>query len=106
MLIRDETLATHLYHIAQEAVTNAVRHGSPRHIFLVLKSEKGRLLLSVSDDGLGISGKKPKKGAMGLRIMQYRARAIGATLEIGPGKKRGTVVTCRLDGNGRRKKLF
>jgi PAS domain S-box-containing protein len=96
----------HLYNIAREAVTNAVKHGSPRQILMILKSEKGRLLLSVSDNGRGISRKKPKKGAMGLRIMQYRARAIGATLEIGPGKKKGTVVTCRLDGNSRRKKLF
>jgi len=55
VLIRDGSTATHLYRIAQEAVTNAVRHGKARRIDISLASRNGRVVLAVEDDGVGLA---------------------------------------------------
>jgi PAS domain S-box-containing protein len=96
--VKDKVLATHLYRIAQEAVTNAARHGQPRHIHLRLLMQEGGLELSIADDGLGLGetaapGRHP---GMGLHIMEYRARSIGGTLRLAAATPSGTVVTCSL----------
>lgn len=94
VLVHDYTMATHLYHIAQEAVNNAIKHGDPRKISIQLTAEQGRGELVIRDDGRGIT--EPPKAAhgMGLHIMNYRAGMIGGALEIKPGAHSGTVVTC------------
>jgi signal transduction histidine kinase len=93
--VRDLGAATHLYRIAQEALTNSVRHGRARHVRIELRRRDGGTLLSVADDGVGI-GKSPGTAGMGLKIMEYRAHMIGASLEIGPGPAGGTYVACKL----------
>ena len=55
VLIHDDTMATHLYHIAQEAVNNAIKHGDPRTILIQLTAEQGRGTLLIKDDGKGIA---------------------------------------------------
>ena len=55
VLIHDDTMATHLYHIAQEAVNNAIKHGEPRKILIQLTAEQGRGTLVIKDDGKGIT---------------------------------------------------
>lgn len=94
VLVHDYTMATHLYHIAQEAVNNAIKHADPRKISIQLTAGQGRGELVIKDDGRGIT--EPPKGAhgMGLHIMNYRAGMIGGALEIKPGANTGTVVTC------------
>ena len=52
--VRDETTATHLYRIAQEAVGNAVRHGKAQRIEITLASRGGTLVLAVADNGIGV----------------------------------------------------
>lgn len=91
-----------LYYIAQEAINNAIRHGKAKSIKVKLKLErpmkKGReLVLSISDNGLGLSQNFEKKEGMGLRIMRYRASDIGANFEIynGKGATESTVITLR-----------
>ena len=72
--IHDPAMATHLYRIAQEAVTNACKHGHAKHIHIALSTTPKRLKLSVSDDGRSIP--KPDdagNGGMGIRIMNFRA---------------------------------
>ena len=96
ILVADNATATHLYHIAQEAVTNAIRHGRPRHIEMRLADKDGRMSLTVVDDGVGIQKPANKGKGMGLRIMAYRARMIGATLAVEPAQGGGTRVTCTL----------
>jgi len=94
----DNTTATHLYRIAQEAVTNAVRHGQPSniHIHMRLAADDSQIVLSVADDGIGLQQPPDETAGMGLRIMAYRAQLIGATLTVEPGEDGGTIVTCRL----------
>ena len=95
VLMHDSAVATHLYRIAQEALNNAVRHGLARHIAIDLSVRGEELLLSVADDGVGIRSGGGDTEGMGLRIMDFRARAIGGRLEIAPGQDGGTRVTCR-----------
>lgn len=92
----DPTAATHLYYIAQEAVTNAVRHGRATEIQMTLRrsSQQEQAELLVEDDGLGLSGDAQRSGGRGLRIMDYRSRMIGGRLEIGAATSGGTRVCC------------
>lgn len=87
-----------LYRIAQEAVTNAVKHANPSRVVISLECrENQRLRLVVRDDGAGRAAKPPpEKGGLGLYIMHYRARVIGAEFTITDAKPSGTVVTCSL----------
>ena len=94
--LQDPTMATDLYRIVQEAVTNAVRHGDPDSVQVTVKQEQGIVTLDVSDDGTGISVKASDNNGMGLRIMRYRANIIGAELEVGPRVEGGTLVRCTL----------
>ena len=84
----------HLYHIAQEALTNALRHASARRIVIELGQDVHGLRLAVLDDGCGIAPARAHQG-LGLRIMQYRARAAGGELRIGPRDPQGTRVEFR-----------
>ena len=92
--------ALHLYRIAQEAVSNALRHANPTRIAIDLSSVNGRRRLTVVDNGSGIAPnpestrKKGSRGGMGLHIMRYRARMIDAIFDIRPAPGKGTLVSC------------
>jgi PAS domain S-box-containing protein len=92
--IYDNTIATHLYRIAQEAVNNAVKHSKATSVVIRLATRDSRLELGIEDDGLGIPADGVRHRGMGLHIMEYRARTIGGTLSIARGAERGTIVTC------------
>jgi signal transduction histidine kinase len=97
--LQDGTVATHLYRIAQEAVTNAVKHSHARSLFISLAAHAGQIELKVEDDGSGFSPKaSPGQGGMGLHIMDYRARSIGGTVRLTPRPQGGTVVLCCVRG--------
>ncbi len=96
--VEDHTRATELFHIAQEAVSNAVRHGYPRHVRMTVCSGADGLRLSIQDDGIGLQRRSAKCPGMGLSIMEYRAEQIGGALQVGPAEGGGTVVTCWLPG--------
>lgn len=83
-----------LYRIAQEAVTNAVRHGRPKKVAIRLTSTEGGADLEVEDDGIGLPSSVPGKEGMGMHIMRYRASIIGASLDVRRRKHGGTVVSC------------
>jgi signal transduction histidine kinase len=99
VLIHDDTMATHLYHIAQEAVNNAIKHGQPQKILIMLTADQGRGALVIKDDGKGIAEIPSRTQGMGLHIMNYRAAMIGGVLEIRRDATRGTVVTCNFPVN-------
>lgn len=92
------TVATHLYRIAQEAVTNAVKHGQAKEIEIELSANPHQILLSIRDYGTGLpEDLDPARPGMGLRIMNYRAGMIGGILKIdGCLTGGGTLVTCTL----------
>ena len=94
--IADNTVAMHLYRIAQEAATNAIKHGQAKSIILSLTVGKSRLILKVKDDGVGFAPKTAKGKGMGLRVMQHRCRMIGATLSLRAPKEGGVTVICSL----------
>ena len=94
--ISNPEVALHLYRIAREAVINANKHASARELLVRMRKARGGIELSVTDDGVGID-RRPTDGAgMGFHIMEYRARSIGARLQIGPAKPRGTRVALYL----------
>lgn len=89
--------ALQIYRIAQESLSNAVRHGRARRISLTLRTEAEALVLSISDNGTGISASRPGVlSGMGLRIMASRARCLGAELLLERLPSGGTVVRCRF----------
>lgn len=92
----DSTAATHVYRIAQEAVSNAVKHGRAKRIVITLSGGSHQLRLRVKDDGIGFPDELPEDRGMGVQIMNYRARVIGGTLEIWRDPAGGTAVTCTL----------
>jgi len=91
-----------LYLIAREAVNNAARHAQAQHITIRLNNDEPGWHLRVEDDGNGLSATAPVEKAlpssesdlqgMGIRIMQHRARLIGAELTIHSTTKTGTCV--------------
>jgi PAS domain S-box-containing protein len=87
-----ETSASHLYRIAQEALTNAARHARGSKVDILLMVTKNTFLLRITDDGVGIGDPDRTVAGMGLKIMKYRAGMIGAKLEIGAHLPRGTIV--------------
>ena len=92
----DSTTATYLYRIAQEAVGNAVKHGHVSQINVGLSFLDGDMILSVSDDGIGLPESIPEDRGLGLRIMASRARMIGGTFSVKNRNEGGTIVMCRL----------
>ncbi len=99
IIIKDKDLALNLYRIAQEAVNNAIRHGGAQHVTISLALAEGMLCLSICDNGSGFPGFNTKSGAtpgMGIKIMHYRARQLGATLEFLSCPKGGTEVRLEM----------
>ncbi len=94
VLIHDDAMATHLYHIAQEAVNNAIKHGQTRNVLIRLSAEDGWGTLLISDDGTGIPDDHSTNHGMGLHIMSYRAGMIGGRLDVCRNLTRGTCVNC------------
>lgn len=95
--IADPAVAIQLYRIAQESVTNAVKHGKAKEICISIGAVKGQIKLTIADDGVGIVG-TPRGQGMGLTVMRQRAHMIGAALTISKRRHRGTLVTCRVRG--------
>jgi PAS domain S-box-containing protein len=92
----DAQVIAQLCKIAQEAVTNAIKHGKARRVGINLSNGSDRLILSVLSDGLPFPDLRSRSTGMGLRIMNYRASLIGASLEVKAAGSKGTLVTCAV----------
>jgi signal transduction histidine kinase len=93
----DDTVATHLYRIAREAVINANKHAQARQIVVKLeRSGQRQMVLSVTDDGVGVQKGRNGPHGLGFHIMNYRAGVMGGQLKIESPKKGGTSVACYL----------
>jgi two-component system sensor histidine kinase UhpB len=88
---RDTELA--IYRVAQESITNAVRHSGGTRVNVTLTAEPSGLVLRVADDGCGF---EPPTGSGGIRGMRERALAIGGRLTVGSTQNGGGAVTLRL----------
>ena len=105
VLIHDDTMATHLYYIAREAVNNGIKHGHASEIVIDLTAAEGQGTLTVTDNGSGISDFSANNGGIGRHLMSYRARVIGGSLEIQHVSGGGTAVTCFFPVNSAAQKL-
>ena len=94
--IRDNTHSVHLFRIAQEALSNALKHGHAKAVVIAFESGDDACSLRVSDDGVGFVPSRNERNGMGLSIMRYRARIISAKLEIHSNSPTGTVVVCTI----------
>jgi two-component system sensor histidine kinase UhpB len=82
-----------IYRVAQEALTNVLRHAGATEVFVGCKRGDAEVALVVRDNGRGLP---PAVRESGLRAMRDRARVIDAALEVGPGPGRGTAIVLRV----------
>jgi signal transduction histidine kinase len=96
VLISEPGAALHLYRIAQEAISNAVKHSKATKITMRLEETQDGVALTISDDGVGLTESPPTGNGMGLRTMAYRASVIGAMFNVEKLNPRGTRVICQF----------
>jgi signal transduction histidine kinase len=94
--VADAEVAGHLYRIVQEAMNNALKHAAPAEIRVGLERRGDTIVLEVDDDGEGFDATSAPLDGIGLRVMRYRARLIGGTLEIGSPPAGGTRISCTV----------
>ena len=94
--IHDRTIANQIYRIAQEAVTNSIKHGAARQVDIRLVKDGPDLCLTIVDDGIGFPDPPLKSEGLGLRLMQHGAAMTGATFDVRRNGKRGTIATFRV----------
>jgi two-component system CheB/CheR fusion protein len=97
--IENDIVAGELYRIAREAVINANKHSQAREIVIRMERVENEMVLRVIDNGVGFASEPKTKRGLGAHIMGYRARLIGARLEIDSPKEGGTRVSCYLPDN-------
>ena len=94
--IDNDNEATHLYRIAQEAVSNATRHAKASAIWIRLEQVDGRLILEVQDSGIGLQPVAKSGKGVGLRLMEHRCSMIGGNFAIDPRPDGGTCIVCSV----------
>jgi signal transduction histidine kinase len=87
-----------LLRIAQEAVSNAVRHAHPKNVRITLQEEPAHWELCVADDGIGMEGGPElcAKAGFGLENMHDRAKAIGGEWRLDSKPGEGTRICVRV----------
>ncbi len=88
-------VTVNLYHIVQEAVQNAIRHGKAQRITITMETYRDQFRLTIRDDGCGMTHSQDPAG-MGLRIMHYRAKLIGASLRISSEDDSGVAISIAM----------
>jgi two-component system sensor histidine kinase UhpB len=85
-------LATALFRIVQEALTNVLRHAGATRVDIELGVKSGCVMLEINDDGSGITEAGMGPGSLGILGMRERAAALGGVLEVAPRSNGGTRV--------------
>ena len=97
LVLSSDEQAMHLYVIAHEAVTNAIKHSHANRVHVALSQNQGVVTLRVRDDGVGLAAEQDVAAGIGMRVMRHRADVIGANLEVRSDPARGTMLTCGLE---------
>ncbi len=95
-LVKDDVLATALFRIVQESLTNVVRHAGANQVKVCLTADNNELLLTVSDDGSGIAAGARRGSGIGLVSMRERAAALGGRFNIRSVPGVGTTIEVAL----------
>ena len=95
-----QTVVKQLCKIAQEAVTNAIKHGKAKKVDMKLAITNGDLIMTIRNDGEPFPETLGLKNRMGLRIMNYRAHVIGAIVSVRGQGEHGAIVTCSMPLRG------
>ena len=91
----NETFATHLYRIAQEALTNVTRHSLASEVTICVEVIGDELHLRIDDNGRGFQQMPPENAAgLGLKMMRYRAQTLGGDLVLEASASGGASVRC------------
>ena len=95
-LLLSSEACDHVYHLAQEGLSNAVKHAGATCIKISLNIEPGLVSMSIADDGIGVSKVSDLGAGLGMKMMRHRAAMLHASLRIEAGKDRGTrlLLTC------------
>jgi two-component system sensor histidine kinase UhpB len=91
----DET-ETHLFRIAQEALTNIARHAGAKHVRVQLEPGPGEIRLTIADDGCGMGPSAAKPHGLGLIGMRARARSAGGDVAVRSRPGEGVVIEVRV----------
>lgn len=94
LFVKNTMLSVNVYRIAEESITNAIKHGNAENIEVRLICEGEAAVLTIKSDGMPFTGRKKDGKGMGLQIMNLRAKMIDGMLAIERGADGGTVVTC------------
>ncbi len=95
-LVYDNIRALHLYRIAQESISNAIKHGHSTRVSIYLTKNGNYIILRITDNGIGYENNTNKDQGMGVRIMHYRARILAGALNIRKTPRGGTIVSCTV----------
>lgn len=95
--IKDAIIINQLYHITQEALTNAIKHSNATIIEVDLNVDDLEIYLKISDNGSGVCSKKEASNkGLGLDILKYRTNVINGNISIISNNNKGTAVICRV----------
>jgi PAS domain S-box-containing protein len=89
----DRELSTNVFRIFQEALTNISRHAAAAHVEVAMRLDHGRLILEITDDGIGMPEIAPRGSSLGILGMRERARRLGGDCTVRRRSPRGTIVT-------------
>jgi PAS domain S-box-containing protein len=99
--IRNNAVATQLYRITQESLTNAIKHGNASDIQITLSQSSTETVLEISDNGTGFEpADESSETGLGMRIMKYRASIVGGQLDVSQNNRNGTTVRCTIPSIG------
>jgi signal transduction histidine kinase len=90
---------THLFRIAQEAISNATKHGKAHQVEVRLSANSEAISLSIADNGRGFPKTAGNNNGVGISIMRYRASVLGGELEIEDRPTGGTIISCIIPAN-------
>ncbi len=95
--VNDTQVATQLYRIAQEGISNAIKHSQANKVALTLAADLCGLRLVIQDNGRGLpDGRSGAGTGMGLLTMSRRARMVGGELSVANHPLGGTLITCSV----------
>lgn len=92
----DPTSLTHLFRIVQEATSNAVKHGNASKVQVDMQANETKLTIKIEDNGTGFAPDWDQHKGLGVRIMKFRSRLIGANLEITESNLGGAAIIVTL----------